>query len=169
MSHTTLLCINIKKLILQFRWFWRQNCNMSWCACPCVLCDKTEPRLLLPQTVIQGWVSDFWRNCCLETEVVFWVWILLSAWVIHLFGVLLLIEWGFLGLLRKKCNFWMEFRLLGHRFQWTISPPFWVWNFSKAYLIDVPHLKYKWVCNTMINLKDKYFLKTIYINFFPIH
>lgn len=143
--------------------------HMSWCACPCVLCDKTEPRLLLPQTVLQGWVSDFWRNCCLEIEVVFlgldfaecmgysFVWGSFVDWV----GVFRFIE--------EKCNFWMEFRFLGHRFQWTISPPFWVWNFSKAYLIDVPHLKYKWVCNTMINLKVKYFLKTIYINFFPIH
>lgn len=113
MSNSTLLCWNVKKLNLQFRWFWRQNCTMSWCAYPCV----TKQRILIAfstgcETRLS--VRSLAEPLCRNRGGLFgfglgWVcglFICLFGW--FLFGVLLLIRWGFLCLLRKsaisECN-----------------------------------------------------------------
>lgn len=157
---------NFKKLTLQFWWFWRQNCAVSWCACPCVLYDKTESGLLLAQAVKKGGVSDLWQNHSVETEgscfgfgfcLVHGLFIWLVGW--FLFGVLLLIGWGFLCLLRKSAipewnSVYWEIDL---KVQYLLH--FELEIYCKAYFNWCASTE---VCSTMINLKEKYFLKKSY-------
>lgn len=80
---------------------------MLWCACPCVLCDKTESGLLLAQAYETRLSLRALQNHCRNRDFFWGGCVLLSAWVINLFGWL--VGWflfgGIFKFIEEKCNF----------------------------------------------------------------